>query len=100
VDQHYQAAWAAMTAPGAPFAWSVIDVRGVPTRAYDAAPPNMAVLWAASAAHADSDYLVYEDERMSYAEAHRRVTAMAAHLSGHGIGHRDRAAIAMRNYPE
>ena len=100
MDQHYQAAWAAMTAPGAPFAWSVIDVRGVPTRAYDAAPPNMAVLWAASAAHADSDYLVYEDERMSYAEAHRRVTAMAAHLSGHGIGHGDRVVIAMRNYPE
>ncbi len=44
MDQHYRAAWDALTAPGAPFAWSVTDVRGVPTRTYDAAPPNMALL--------------------------------------------------------
>ena len=100
MDQHYRAAWDALTAPGAPFAWSVTDVRGVPTRTYDAAPPNMALLWAGSAAHGDADYLIYQDERMSYAEAHVQVDAIASHLAAIGVGHGDRVALAMRNYPE
>ena len=100
MHQHLRDAWAEMTAPGAPFAWSVVDVRGVPTRAYDSAPPNMAVLWQASAAHADNDYIVFEDERITYSSAHSMVTALVAHLSANGIGHGDRVAIAMRNYPE
>ncbi len=100
MDRHFREAWDEMTAPGAPFAWSVVDVRGVPTRAYDAAPPNLALLWAASAAHADKDFLVYEDERYTYADVHERVGALAAHLASVGIGHGDRVAIAMRNYPE
>jgi len=78
MDDHYRAAWDELTAPGAPFAWSVVDVRGVPTRCYDAAPPNLALLWAGSAAHSDAEYLVYEDERMTYAEAHAAVDALAA----------------------
>ncbi|MEC9427177.1 MAG: class I adenylate-forming enzyme family protein, partial [Actinomycetota bacterium] len=89
-----------LTAPGAPFAWSVTDVRGVPTRTYDAAPPNMAQVWAGSIVHGDADYIVYEDERISYAEAHKAVDALAAHLSDVGVGHGDRVALALRNYPE
>jgi len=100
VDRHYREAWDELTAPGAPFAWSVTDVRGVPTRTYDAAPPNMAQVWAGSIVHGDADYLVYEDERISYAEAHKAVDALAAHLSDVGVGHGDRVALALRNYPE
>ncbi|HCV36899.1 MAG TPA: AMP-dependent synthetase [Acidimicrobiaceae bacterium] len=100
LDQYLWEAWEEMTAPGAPFSWSVLNVRGVPTRAYDSAPPNMAVLWQSSLAHADNDYIVFEDERITYAEAHTRVVALIAHLSANGIGHGDRVAIAMRNYPE
>ena len=100
MDQHYRAAWDALTAPGAPFAWSVTDVRGVPTRTYDAAPPNLTLLWAGSVVHGDADYLVYQDERMSYAEAHVQVDAIASHLAAIGVGHGDRVALAMRNYPE
>ena len=100
MDRHYREAWDELTAPGAPFAWSVTDVRGVPTRTYDAAPPNMAQVWAGSIVHGDADYLVYEDERISYAEAHKAVDALAAHLSDVGVGHGDRVALALRNYPE
>jgi len=100
VDRHYREAWDELTAPGAPFAWSVTDVRGVPTRTYDAAPPNMAQVWAGSIVHGDADYIVYEDERISYAEAHKAVDALAAHLSDVGVGHGDRVALALRNYPE
>ena len=100
MDRHYREAWEELTAPGAPFAWSVTDVRGVPTRTYDAAPPNMALVWAGSIVHGDADYIVYEDERISYAEAHKAVDALAAHLSDVGVGHGDRVALALRNYPE
>ena len=100
MDRHYREAWDELTAPGAPFAWSVTDVRGVPTRTYDAAPPNMAQVWAGSIVHGDADYIVYEDERISYAEAHKAVDALATHLSDVGVGHGDRVALALRNYPE
>ena len=57
-------------------------------------------IWAASAEHDDKGYLVYEDERLTYAQVHERVDALCAHLASAGIGHGGRVAIAMRNYPE
>ena len=100
MDNALETAWNQLTAPGAPFAWSVKDIRGVPTRTYDAAPPSLRAVFEASAAHGDADYLIYQDERISYAEAHRIVAALATHLASRGIGSGDRVAIAMRNYPE
>ncbi|MCU0260480.1 MAG: acyl--CoA ligase [Ilumatobacteraceae bacterium] len=98
---HLHAAWTDLTAPGAPFAVSTIDVRGVPTRVYDAAPPHMRVLWEQARAHGDQVYVVYEDERYTYAEIDARVRALAHLLrTEHGVGSGDRVAIAMRNYPE
>ena len=84
---HLRAAWAEMTAPGAPFAMSEIVVRGVPIRVFDGAPPNMRTIWEMSAAHADKDYVVYEDERYTFAEIDARVRALAHHLRDvHGVG--------------
>ncbi|SVD34596.1 uncharacterized protein METZ01_LOCUS387450, partial [marine metagenome] len=60
----------------------------------------MAQLWAGSTAHSDAEYLVYEDERITYTEAHATVDALVAHLASMGVGHGDRVALAMRNYPE
>ena len=45
VIEHLRAAWDEMTAPGGPFAMSTIDVRGVPTRVFDSAPPTMRAIW-------------------------------------------------------
>jgi long-chain acyl-CoA synthetase len=53
-----------------------------------------------SAAHGEKDYLVYEDERYSYADVHAQVRKLAAYLTERGIGRGDRVAISMRNYPE
>ena len=78
--EHLRAAWADMTAPGGPFAMSEIVVRGVPMRVFDGAPPNMRTIWEMSAAHADKAYVVYEDERYTYAEIDARVRALAHHL--------------------
>ena len=92
---------AQLTAPGSLFAWSVREVNGVPVRVFDHAPDSLRDLFAPTAAHGDADYLVYRDERLSYAETHRQVRALAAWLADHGgVGAGDRVAIAMRNYPE
>jgi long-chain acyl-CoA synthetase len=100
VINHYRAARAELEAEGMPFHMSTIEVRGVPVRVFDSAPPNMKLLWQSTAAHGDKTYIVYEDERYSYAEAHAQVRKLAAHLVAQGVQPGDRVALAMRNYPE
>ena len=100
---HYEAlkqAWGALTAAGAPFEVETVTVGGVPVRAFKAAAPNIRALWLSTAAFGDRDYLVYQDERITYAEAHRRVAAIANWLLAEGVKPGERIAIAMRNYPE
>ncbi len=98
---HYRAARQDLTAEGSPFAVSEIVVRDVPIKVFTAAPPTMRTVWEITAAHADKDYVVYEDERYTYAEIQAQVRALAHLLhTTHGVGRGDRVAIAMRNYPE
>jgi len=93
--------WEELTAPGAQFAWSEQEVRGMTMRVFDAAPPDMRFLWEMSAAFGDKPYIVFEDEVITYAEAHAMVRSLADVLANtHGVGKGDRVAIAMRNYPE
>ncbi len=97
---HYLAARAELEAPGSPFAVTTEVVRGAPMKVFAAAPPHMRVLWEMAAAHGDKDYLVYEDERFTYAEVQAQVRKLVAHLNSLGIGRHSRIALAMRNYPE
>ena len=93
--------WAELTAEGSPFAWSTQEVRGMPMRVFDTAPPNMRFVWELSAQFADRPYIVFEDETITYGEAHAMVRSLAHYLvNEHGVGPNDRVAIAMRNYPE
>ncbi len=97
----FNAALASLTGPDGPFGWTVREVNGVSVRVYDNAIPDMRAVWTMSASHGDKDYLVYGDERYSYAEAHARVRALAHHLrTEHGAGPGTRVAVSMRNYPE
>jgi long-chain acyl-CoA synthetase len=100
---HYaelKTAWAELIAPGAPFEIDTLQVRGAPMRAYKNAPPNVRALWLSTAAYGEREYLVYEDDRLTYAQAHAQVNAVAAWLVAQGVAPGDRVAIAMRNYPE
>jgi long-chain acyl-CoA synthetase len=100
---HYaelKTAWAELTGPGAPFEIVETPVRGQMLRSYKNAPPNIRALWLSTAAFDHRDYLVYGDERITYAEAHQRVAAIASWLDARGVERGDRVAIAMRNYPE
>ncbi len=99
--EEYQQAWDELTAPGAQFAMKEITVRGVPMRVFESAPPSMRFVWELAAGYGDADYIVYEDERYTYAESDAIVKALAHHLRDvHGVVPGDRVAIAMRNYPE
>ncbi len=92
--------WQEMTAPGGPFEIRTEQVLGRPLRTYAGAPPSLREVWLASAGYGDRDYLVYEDERRSFTQAHAEVAAIAAWLTERGVTSGDRVAIAMRNYPE
>ena len=97
----FQEAWEELTAPGAQFAMKEIEVRGIPLRIYESAPPSMRFVWELASGYADRDYVVFEDERFTYAESDAIIKSLAHHLrEEHGVGSGDRVAVAMRNYPE
>jgi hypothetical protein len=58
---------ATLTAPGAPFEMDEVVIRGVPTRTWKHAPPNLRAVLEASRAHGDRTFLVYEDEHTTFA---------------------------------
>ena len=99
--EEYQQAWEELTAPGAQFAVTEITVRDIPIKVFESALPSMRFVWEMAQAFGDRDYVVYEDERYTYAEADAIIRALAHHLRDvHGVGAGDRVAVAMRNYPE
>jgi acyl-CoA synthetase (AMP-forming)/AMP-acid ligase II len=101
VIRHFDDAWRELTADGAGFAMTEIEVRGAPMRVFNSAPPTMRTIWELTQFHAAKPYIVFEDESYTYAEIGAQVRALAHHLrDAHGVGSGDRVAIAMRNYPE
>jgi long-chain acyl-CoA synthetase len=99
-----KATWAAMTAPGAPFEMADTTVGSVPVRVFKNAPQTMRDFWMMGALR-ELDrtliYLVFEDERYSYADIGADVRSLAHALRNeYGVQEGDRVAISMRNYPE
>ena len=91
----------ALTAAGSPFEVGPMEVEGRTVTGYVNAPAATRDLWLGVAADDAQDYLVYEDERMTYGEARRRVEEVAnALIDEFGVGPGDSVGIAMRNYPE
>jgi len=93
-------AWTELTAPGQMFEVDTVEALGRTIKSFKLAPASLHDMWQLSAAHGDSDYLVYKDERWTYNQAHAQVKSIAVWLSAQGVGQHDRVAIAMRNYPE
>ncbi|MEP5762970.1 MAG: class I adenylate-forming enzyme family protein [Halieaceae bacterium] len=92
--------FSALTAPGQMFEIKEVEVAGQTLKSWALAPGSLRDVWAMAAGHADKDYLVYQDERWTYAEAQEEVARIANWLAANGIGKGDPVAIAMRNYPE
>ena len=89
----------ALTAAGQPFELIDSSVYGRDCRFFKHAPATLRDLFADNAT--DAEFLVYEDERLSYAEAYSQAAQIAQLLiHDYGIAKGDRVAISMRNYPE
>lgn len=92
---------AAVTGPGQIFELVNAQILGHEVQIYKNAPAHLGQVFAASRAHGDKTFLVYEDERWSFNTAMDHVNALANLLvNTYGIKKGDRVAIAMRNYPE
>ena len=89
-----------LTGPGGEFEIVEAEVLGNRLRVYKNAPPSVREVWLSTLQFPERDYLVYQDERWTYAEAHRDVASSAAWMAEQGVKPGDRVAIAMRNYPE
>lgn len=93
-------AWAELTAPGADFETVPVTVGGEEFLAFRNAAPDLSAAWKSAAAFADREYIVFGDERMTYAEAHEACARIRGGLIARGVTAGDRVALVMRNLPE
>jgi long-chain acyl-CoA synthetase len=93
-------AHALLNQPGGMFEVGEETIRGVKLKVWKNAPPTLATVWELGKAHADKTYLVYENERVTFAAHARAVAAIARRLKAEGVVKGDRVAIIMRNLPE
>jgi long-chain acyl-CoA synthetase len=101
VTLSYEDAVAQITAPGERFETHQIEVRGVTVTAFKGAPATLKELFDLTRLYGDTEFLVYEDERYTFAEVYARADGLAhALVHRYGVAKGDRVAIAMRNYPE
>ncbi|GIH22961.1 fatty acid--CoA ligase [Acrocarpospora phusangensis] len=89
---------ATLTGPGQLFEMEEV---GGGVRAWKHAPATFRALLENSAFHGDKEFIVYGEERLTYAQ-HFRLAATLAHrlTDDFGVRKGDRVAIAMRNFPE
>jgi long-chain acyl-CoA synthetase len=91
---------ALLTAPGSKLELDEAVIRGIPTRVWKNAPPNLPFLVRLSRSHGQRLATIFEEERVSWDAQHRAIVALAGELRRLGIGKGDRVAIAMANLPE
>ena len=90
---------AELTGLGSPYELQDAVIAGRKLRVFKNAPPNLRAFYEASAS--DLPFIVYQDERLTFAQAWAQAARIGQVLVQHcGVKHGDRVAIAMRNYPE
>lgn len=92
-------ALAELTAKGQPYELEEVELYGRTCRAFKNAPPTLRDLFLESLC--DQDFIVFEDERLTFDEAWREVERVGRLLvEDLGVAKGDRVAISARNYPE
>ncbi|MEO0442094.1 MAG: class I adenylate-forming enzyme family protein, partial [Pseudomonadota bacterium] len=91
---------ALLCAPGQPFEMEMVDIDGVETRVWKNAHPTLAAMAEHARGHGDNEFLIFQDERVTYANWYRAVAALALELQKIGVSKGDRVSLAMRNLPE
>ncbi|MDG1441654.1 MAG: class I adenylate-forming enzyme family protein [Pseudomonadales bacterium] len=90
---------AQLTAVGQDYELETIEMYGRTVRGFKNGPATLRQHY--EAARSDETFLVYDQERYSFTEAHEKAGLLAAILQQeYGIEKGDRVAISMRNYPE
>ncbi|WOJ91888.1 class I adenylate-forming enzyme family protein [Congregibacter variabilis] len=92
---------AQLTQHGAPFALDTVTIDGAQYRNYSSAPPNMGAYFRFMLNHADKEFTVYRDQRLTFGESYAQSAALARSLmDDFGVQPGDRVAILSRNNPE
>jgi long-chain acyl-CoA synthetase len=90
-----------LTAPGSMFEMEEVVIRGVPTRTWKNLPPTLRELLLFSRGMwGKREFVVYEEERVTYEMFYRAAIAIAHELKKQGVEKGDRVALIMRNVPE
>jgi len=89
-----------LTAPGSRFEMEDVIIRGIKTRVWKNLPPTLREILLMARSYGEREFLVYEDERVSFEDFARASLAIAAELQSQGVVKGDRVAIIMRNIPE
>ena len=95
-----QNAHARLTAPGAPFETVEAVIRGIPMRVWKHVPVTAADAFVQARRHGMREFLVYQDERVTFDGFARASLAVAAALTERGLRKGERVALVMRNLPE
>ncbi len=83
------------------FAVGTAMVEGNELKVFENAPPSLREFYAMAEPHGDAEFLVYQDERYSFAKVLQLSANFAEILRAHySVEKGQRVAIAMRNYPE
>lgn len=87
-------------APASPFEIEEKEIRGVKIKTWKNAPASLAQVFEASRPFGARDFLVLDEDRVTF-DAHRKAVAkLAKQLQADGVKKGDRVAIIMRNLPE
>jgi long-chain acyl-CoA synthetase len=93
-------AHARLTAPGMPFETATAMVQGRAVTVWKHLPATAAELFARARGFGPREFLVLDEERVTYDAFARGVAVLAADLQARGLRKGDRVALAMRNLPE
>jgi long-chain acyl-CoA synthetase len=88
-----------LTAAGQMFETERVSVNGVEMTVWRHAPANLRQVLDMSLNHAERDFLVYEDQRLTFDQHYRVASTVSRRLMDLGIVKGDRVAIAARNLP-
>lgn len=97
-----QAANVMLQQEGSPLSLAEQEIDGVKLKVYSAAPPTIRFIFEAmTVAFKDRDFLVYQDERVTFDSFGRVVSNLTQEFANrYGIKKGDRVAVIMRNYPQ
>ncbi|WEL57768.1 class I adenylate-forming enzyme family protein [Pseudomonas kermanshahensis] len=96
--EQWRSTWQQLIGPGSPY--EVVSAAEGGLRYFRHAPSNLLEAIEAGRAHGEREFLVWEQQRLSFADFFEQADRLAAQLSQRfAVRQGDRVAIAMRNQP-